>query len=615
VLALDRRSASFDVARVGWTVVFAALAAVLGGSAAIGYPTGMAAAIFVTILGWLVVYWRVGVVFLLVLSSVDGFLKYLHGSLSTYVLKDVTMLAVILGIAAHFALNPKALRSQRWTGAWLVLAYMAFLFVEIFNPGASKPAAVAGFRAHAFFCSLFFVGAVFFSTSRALSRTALVSIGAITFACIIGIVQYAVGPAWNELGPGFLAASRHFVSEGAPALFVTQQANAVVSRVYGTLVDPTAMGLAATFGILFALGQLIAVRRASLRIGLGAAIFVMVVALLLSGTRAAIGAAGVGFLSLVVILAFRRETRRYVFFALLVAIVAVPLGLSVSGTTDSGRFTTRSTQLALATRQRSASLVFRAIESQPFGVGLGGAGAGGKIRKQQHIKGLAVDNLYLATLYETGPLGLGLLATMQIGILVLTIRAARRAGSVGVSATFAAMGAAQIAMLVAGTLNQGSLDYAPVAQMFWLFAGAIAMPERLNDTPPAIVEPATPRTVVPLRERFPRRLRAIAGGLHTAARTIVPARPISEAEIDAALDRFRAHMRANLTATSALGAFASRDTDELLRLASRKLFASLKKAIAEADADPVSAEKARRVVHESAEIASLMLALSEKYER
>jgi hypothetical protein len=41
----------------------------------------------------------------------------------------------------------------------------------------------------------------------------------------------------------------------------------------------------------------------------------------------------------------------------------------------------------------------------------------------------------------------------------------------------------------------------------------------------------------------------------------------------------------------------------------------LKRAMEAADADPSSAEKARKVVRDSADVAALMLALSEKYER
>jgi hypothetical protein len=615
MLAL-RRPSALAVGRFTWTLIFALLAALTGASAAAGFVNGVGFTAFLVLAGWLVVYWRAGVDVLLVLACVDGFLKYLHGSVATFVLKDITVAVIVLGLSYYLATHPKALREQRWAGAWLVLAYVGFEAVEVFNPGGSPAAAVAGFRAHAFFCTLFFVGAFFLTSRKALTRTAVLAVGAITFACLVGIAQFVIGPAWTELGPGFLAASRHFVTEGTPGLIPVPGQSNMISRIYGTMVDPTSLGLAATFGIIYAAGALFAAKSTWSRILLGGAIFTMLVALLLSGTRAAIGAAAIGFFVFVLILAFRRETRRFVFVAVAMAVIAVPVGVAISGTSASQRFSSRSAQLALETRQRSAALVFASARQQPFGVGLGAAGAGGKYRKKQRGLTLAVDNLYLATLYETGPIGLGLLLTMQIGIFVLTLRAAYKATSVGVCTTFAGMGAAQIALLAAGTLNQGSLDYAPLAQMFWLFAGAITMPERFDDAPPAIVAPAAPQRVIPLRERFPKRLRALAGGLLPKPADAVreERRPITEAEIDAALDRFRAHLRANLVASAALGAFADRDGDELLRLASRKLFVELKKAMAAADADPASAEKARKVVQDSADVAALMLALSEKYE-
>jgi len=612
-----RRLDALTVSRIAWTTIIALMAAVNGASLATGSVNGVGATSFVVILGWLTVYWRVGVGFLLVLSCVDGFIKFYHQGFVTLLLKDVTVASILLGISAYIAMNPKIWREQRWTGAGLVLFYLAFEAIEIFNPGAQKAAAVAGFRAHAFFCVLFFVGAVYFKSRRTLTLTARLAIGAITFACAAGILQYALGPIWTELGPGFLAASKHFVSQGTSNLsLVPGQGNTIV-RAYGTLVDPTALGLAATFGMIYAVGQLVGARTWTARILLGSSAFVMFVALLLSGTRAAIAAAAVGFLALVIILAVRRETRRFVFAAILLAVVAVPIGIYVTSGATESRFTSRSAQLALETRQRSAALVFKTVAVEPFGVGLGSAGAGGKARQKQRGVTLAVDNLYLAALYETGPLGVAALLIMQFGILFLTWRAALRSPNLSVAATYAAMGAAQLALLASGALNQGALDYAPLAQMFWLFAGTVTMPQQFDEKP-AIVAQA-PKTVVPLRDRFPKRLRALPGfGKRTAvadATTLSPPAPITEAEIDAALDRFRAHLRANLAGSADLRPFALRDGDELLKLASRKLFMELKRAMAAADADPSSAEKARKVVRDSADVAALMLALSEKYER
>jgi hypothetical protein len=621
MLALDRRRSPFEgwnVTAIVWTFIFSTLAAINGASLAAGNVDGVGATSLVAILGWVVAYWRAGIVLLIALSCVDGFIKFYHQGTVTLLLKDVTVAAVLVGIASYLAMNPKIWREQKWTGAGLILFYMAFEFIEIFNPGAEKVAAVAGFRAHAFFCVLFFVGALYFKSRATLTRTALIAIGAITFACVMGIVQFALGPAWTELGPGFLAASKHFVTQGTSGLNLVPGASNTIVRAYGTLVDPTALGLAATFGIIYAVGQMVAARTIAARILLASAAFVMFVALLLSGTRAAIAAAAVGFLALVIVLAIRRETRRFVFAALILAVFAVPTGLWLASQETASRFTSHSAQLALETRQRSAALVFKTVAQEPFGVGLGSAGAGGKARQKQRGVTLAVDNLYLATLYETGPLGVTALLVMQFGILFLTWRAALRSRDLGVSATFVAMGAAQVAMLTAGVLNQGSLDYAPMAQLLWLFSGAVTMPRQFEDPPAIVGKAAAPRRVVPLRDLFPRRLRALPGfgfgrraGVETE--TVAPPRPISEAEIDAALDRFRAHLRANLTASAALGAFATRDGDELLKLASRKLFMELKKAMAAADADPGSAEKARRVVRESAEVGALMLALSEKY--
>jgi hypothetical protein len=89
--------------------------------------------------------------------------------------------------------------------------------------------------------------------------------------------------------------------------------------------------------------------------------------------------------------------------------------------------------------------------------------------------------------------------------------------------------------------------------------------------------------------------------------------PVTEAEIDAALERFRTHLKATLLTSAADGPWVARSGDELLRLAGRKLIVELRRAFSSAEKDPASAEKAAKVVRDSAEIAALLLMLSDRY--
>ena len=53
-------------------------------------------------------------------------------------------------------------------------------------------------------------------------------------------------------------------------------------------------------------------------------------------------------------------------------------------------------------------------------------------------------------------------------------RAALRAKDVGANTAFVAIVSAQVGLLAASWFSQGTFDYAPLAQFFWLFSGAVA---------------------------------------------------------------------------------------------------------------------------------------------
>jgi hypothetical protein len=241
--------------------------------------------------------------------------------------------------------------------------------------------------------------------------------------------------------------------------------------MYGTLVDPASLGLACTYGMLTAIAALGRLRGLWRLLAI-ASIPLMAVGLELSQTRAAIGALLVGIVPLVVLLVLRPATRKFAIGGVLAIALAIPVGIALTH----GRLVDRvlaadSVEYAARTRDVSRSEVIYELPSYPFGHGLGSTGGGGNLRDQS---GFAVDNVYFATLYETGIVGLATFLVFQGAMLYFGLRAALRAKDVGANTAFAGIVATQIALLAASWFTQGAFDYAPLAQFFWLLSGAVA---------------------------------------------------------------------------------------------------------------------------------------------
>jgi O-antigen ligase len=251
---------------------------------------------------------------------------------------------------------------------------------------------------------------------------------------------------------------------------------AVSYRMYGTLVDPAALGLACSYGLLAAFAALPRLRGAA-KLGTIAALPVIGLALLASQTRAAVVGLGVGLVVVVTFQLARRETRRSALVGLVLVLLAVPAGIVTTNGAILNRFASHNTlAYAAATRDRSAARTVGDVAEFPFGHGMGATGAGGALRADS---GFAVDNTYYSYLYETGIPGLAAFMIVQLAFLLLGLRAAARTSDVGVRTAYIGVVAGQVALLCSAWFTQGAFDYAPLAQEFWLFAGAIARQETL----------------------------------------------------------------------------------------------------------------------------------------
>jgi O-antigen ligase len=253
------------------------------------------------------------------------------------------------------------------------------------------------------------------------------------------------------------------------------QAQEFFSKAYGTLSDPAALGVASGYCIVLACAALPWTRGRG-RVLVSIALICMTLALLLSGSRSGMLTAAVGFVILTIALSRRLDTRRYARLAVLILLIAAPVGLALTARANASRYngTTAATEAGYRLSNVSESLT--RLTSQPFGAGLGSTGAGGRFRAAATDTLRGLDNVFFAYLYETGPLGFAAFLGAQIWILTVTFSRARKASSLQLRSAYNGLGAAQLGLLANGLLSQGSFDYAPVAQAFWLFSGSILVP-------------------------------------------------------------------------------------------------------------------------------------------
>jgi hypothetical protein len=253
--------------------------------------------------------WAAGVPMLLVIGSIDGFLKHYSATPFFFILKDALLALMLLGLAGWLALDRERRPDNvRWRGviAWAV--YVGFMFTQILHPAGSIAGGLGAFRAHTMFAILFIVGAIYFRERERLGRTANLVIACCSICAIGAVIQHVMGPRWMALSPGFMKASLHYTSFPSEALRAAGSGGDAIYRTYGTLVDPASLGTACMYGILFAMAGL-ARLRGIWRLAAVASIPLMGLGLATSQARASMGGLLVGILVLMVLMFWRSSTR------------------------------------------------------------------------------------------------------------------------------------------------------------------------------------------------------------------------------------------------------------------------------------------------------------------
>jgi hypothetical protein len=415
---------------------------------------------------------------LLVISCIDGFLKNTHGNTVFYILKDVALISILAAIGYMLATRPWAKPTGHWHGLWAWQLYMGYLAIQLFNPTLGLASSVAGFRALGLFALLFIVGAVCFTNPKRLTATVNVAILWIFIAAAAGMFQSFAPTTWDSISPGLAAATHKYTDiSSADGGFTTFG----FPRSYGTLVDPAAMGLACLVGFILSAGAL-ARSRGFGRVWFALTLIVFAVALQLSGSRLAMVGLGTALLTFLILSWRHRSMRIPAAIAFSLLLLAIPIALKASGGNGvTSRLDATSVSYAAMTRARSEAIVLASIPANPIGLGLGATGAGGRQHNtRSDARIVAVDNIYWATVYQSGLPGLVIFCILQGTILVLAIRWAARAKTVAVRATYISLAAFQVGLLTAGIWTQGIFQYAPATQVFWLLAGAVALPKRVE---------------------------------------------------------------------------------------------------------------------------------------
>jgi O-antigen ligase len=308
---------------------------------------------------------ELGLYVLVFAGATDGFVKNLHASYATMLIKDYFVALCLLRWAGPVALHrvPRSLRSP--PVPWIAI-FMLYTLTSIFNQNTPDVlTALAGLRTWIVWIPVYFIA---FDVLRDRPRTR--NFLAFHVWVLVGVAAFAIWQArvgtksMADWGSGFayLAGRQGYLTGSGGE-----------QRVYGTTVSAGALGGAMVIAVMLALPLLIGTRSIWGKLLYGLGIAVCLAAMFFSGTRAAV--VGLVF-SLAVFLFFTRRVRLLLPLALVTVIALTYVAAQTEGrlyerlqSIDSSYMLAR----ASAPLQRAWNLVLE----HPFGVGTAsGVGVG-----------------------------------------------------------------------------------------------------------------------------------------------------------------------------------------------------------------------------------------------
>jgi len=372
-----------------------------------------------------------------------GVARYIFGdAFPTGVGTDVLVLATFFSLLIHKVNLRKAISQFLHSPVVIaILAVVAYLFVEVFNPYADS---VEGwfqtFRRFIESVLILFIAYNVFTDRAAIARFAKVLFAFCTIAGLYGCIQQWHGLFDFEIA-WVMATENRF-----GLIFINGN-----YRKFSTMSDPTAYGIAmaaaAVFFMIIAWNQ----KKAATKAILGIGILFMLLGMAYSGTRTANAMVAVGLAMYILLTMNKRSTKVFAVVAGLAFLFLLYAPIYSNPTIN--RFRTSfnaSEDESFKVREVNRKFIQPYIYSHPIGWGLGTTGAQGLMYNPGHfLAGFPPDSGYLKKAIETGWIGLALICALYFVVMRFGIRGYFRSGDERSRVWYAAALAAIFAFYIA----------------------------------------------------------------------------------------------------------------------------------------------------------------------
>ena len=404
----------------------------------------------------------------IVAATFQGYLKDRMGGPIPYALADVCFMAGAALWFAGLAIRHEPIRGPGWVPQ-ILLALALIPTAYLLYPTAPLVIQLAGLRAWVEFP----VGCLIAMTIIRNAGQARAYVGLVLLLCVItavyGIAQYQAGPS-AALGISGLAQMRH----GSSTFYFIPGTGRTGFRAFSTFTFPAPFGMMMVFGILLAMGVVVArLRSAKARLVALLLVPLLFFGMTVSGTRAALLILAGG---LVLVAWFRRlSIGQILLVPLLMAAFHVASLFTSGGAAE--RFRTILLEEGIFWRYVSAplSIAGKALEQHALGLGLGRSGVGvpfSMFIAQPPGFFVGSDGDIGRAGVEMGIIGIVLLALIIFALLPYAARAARIL--VGTDAEDIALGAAPLIVGTGvGVLIGSPFASAPHGTIWWFLLGAL----------------------------------------------------------------------------------------------------------------------------------------------
>jgi hypothetical protein len=422
-------------------------------------------------------------VYILYLGLADGYLKLATGSNALTLLRTVLLAGIAAASLLVLVVDRASPRVPR--GGILALGIVMIALVEIANPANPsliKP--IASLRQEVEFIPLFFLGYAAVRTEGALQTLLLLLVGVGVANGIANLVQYNLTPEqFANWGPGYR--ERILGTAAASGRTFVDAAGTGRPRTFGLGTDAGSGGIAGMLSAGAALALLMRPRATGprgtptiIRTAAAAALPFVVLAVVLSQTRAVVVATLVGLL-VQAALTVRRQALPAVLVGGATIVVVLATVSHLTNTADASaisRYTgiTPGEFLKTARSQRGQSLALATEYAQrfPLGAGLGSVGPatgfGGTVRSGERLDGETQFNVLLLDLGVPGALGV---LSLTGAILLLFARIARHRDPV-IQAQLAGLAGGFCGVCIL-FFSGAPLTGAPAGPYFWGIAGVL----------------------------------------------------------------------------------------------------------------------------------------------